>query len=572
MLALPFPPAAIETQNPEPLGVLLERARTARDQGRLAEAVQAYDAMLAQVPTHETALFERAETLGWAERYTASREGYLAFRKAYPAQALRADLALARLAAWQDRSGEALAILDPWVKQEQRQAILDAATYLSWSGRLPESLATVQRWLAAHPDDQEALLLEAKLFSWAGRNAEARQVFGRALSTDAGNREALVGLARLALWEGDTREARRIVARMPPEILAHPSAQVILAQVEVAEGQTRSGFKRAAALTSGGSAQREAEEVRDDLARAFGPWVELSTNRTDTSEGLRTENPSLQARVPLGDGALSLGGTARRSDFQGLQRQPTETNLGLSYPVGFGLLASGSLNRISNAGGEPAWGYALRLGYTPLPGLDLSLARERSFALFTPQAAELRTVFLATDLGATWRFGQGRHALGAGLGQADITSAANGVALASTRHNHTAWYEYRFPVTVLDVRGGVLTRGLGYSQTLPLGFFNPDSYRWSGAFGTATWRRGRILEVALGAQIGSQTVNGGQAQSTWSYRAGVTWTPQAWPADLSIWWAQSMAGLPVTVTADPSAYREHTLGLSLKIRGKAWIW
>ena len=572
MVAMPLPPAILEAQPPTSLGVLLGQARKARTLGHLAEAIQAYDAMLAQVPDHETALLERAETLSWAQQYAASREGFLAFRKAFPARALTADLALARLAAWQDHPGEALALLDPWIKQEQRQAVLDAAKYLSWSGRLPESLAQVRRWLARHPEDREAVLLEARVLSWAGRNAEAREAFERVLRLDPADREALTGLARLALWEGNTPAARRMVERMPPEVLAHPEAQVVLAQVEVAEGNTRAAFRRVLTQASGGPAQRDASDIRDDLVRSFGPWVEVAGSRTDTSEGLRTEQPSLRARVPLGDGSLSLGSTSNRSRFQGSERQPSESTLGLAYPLGWGFNASGAISRIANTGGASATGYTLGLGYTPSPGLDLALSRERSFALFTPQAVLLRTAIVSTDLGVTWRFGQGRHALSGSGGQADLTSELGPTPLRSTRHSLALSYEFRFPITVVDFRGGWLSRSFGYNQTLPLGFFNPESYRWNGAFGSATWRRGRVLEVMVGAQAGKQTVNGANGQFTWSYRTGGTWSPSAWPVDVSVWWSQSQAGLPTTTPVDPSTYREHTLGTSLKIRGRRWIW
>jgi thioredoxin-like negative regulator of GroEL len=568
MFVLPLPPAIIETQAPEALSVLLDRARKARDAGRLSEAIQAYDAMLAQVPDHETALLERAETLGWAGRYGEAREGYLTFRKDFPAQTFTADLALARLAAWQDHTTEALAILDPWVRQEKRQALLDSATYLSWSGRLPESLTRVRRWLLAHPEDREAGLLEAKVLSWAGRNAEAREAYGRILKQVPGDREALAGLARLSLWEGDAPTARRVLDRMPADAMAHPESQLLLAQVEAAEGHSRSARQRANALARGGPAQRDAEDLRDDLIRSRGPWVELSADRTDTSEGLRTENPGLRARVPLGNGSLDLGLASHRSDFQGSLRQPSEASLGLSYPLGGRFSASGSLTRLSDVGGEPAWGYALGLGYAPVPGLDLNLSHERSLALFTPQAVVLRIAFVTTDLGSTWRFGQGRHALSAGLGQADVSSNLGGTGQTSTRHSHMASYEYRFPVTALDLRGGLMIRGFSYSPSLPLGFFNPEKYRWSGAFGSASWKRGHTLEIGLGAQAGNQTVNSGAGQFTWSYRLGVTWSPRPWPIDLSTWWSQSVAGLPVTTPLDPSAYREHTLGASIRIRGK----
>lgn len=576
---MPLPPALpvfvvtqalVATQAPEPLRVLLERARTARDAGRLAEAIQAYDAMLAQVPDHETALLERAETLGWSARYGEARQGYLAFRKAFPARALAADLALARLAAWQERTSEALAILDPWVKQEQRQALLDAATYLSWSGRLPESLARLQRWTLAHPEDREALIIEARVQSWAGRNAEARQVYRRILNLAPGDREALIGLARLSLWEGDPAMARRTLDGMSAAALAHPESQLLLAQVESAQGETRAARSRAQRLAAGGSQQRDAKEFLEGMTDARGPWVEFSGERTDTSEGLRLETPGLRARVPLGDGALDLGLASHRAEFRNAQRQPSDLSLGVSHPLGARLSAHASLSRLSDVGGRPAWGYGLGLGWAVMPGLDLSLAHERSLALFTPDAVGLRTAFAATDLGATWRFGQGRHALSGGLGQTKVSS--EGLDQTSTRQSHTASYEYRFPVALLDLRGGLMTRAFGYDPSLALGFFNPERYRWNGLFGSATWRRGKVLEVALGAQAGRQTVNHDPSQFTWSYRAGITWSPRPWPVDLSATWSQSVAGLPVTTTQDPSAYREHTLRLGVRIRGDRWIW
>jgi len=550
--------------------VLLERARTARDAGRLPEAIQAYDAMLAQVPDHETALLERAETLGWAGRYDAARAGYQAFRKAFPARALAADLALARLEAWQDHTAEALAILDPWTKQEQRQALLDAATYLSWSGRMDESLARLERWTLAHPDDREAILLQAKVLSWAGRNAGARQAYGGLLKRHPGDREALTGLARLSLWEGDPAAARRTLEGMAPSTLAHPESQLLLAQVESAQGQARAARRRVEPLAAGGSQQRDAKEFLEGLAEAQGPWVEFSGERTDTSEGLRLETPGLRARLPLGDGALNLGLSSHRSDFRGTVRQPSEFSLGVAHPLGSRWSVNGSVSRLSDLGGRPSWGYGAGLNLAALPGLDLSLSHERSFAVFTPDAVSLRTAFAATDLGATWRFGQGRHALRGGLGQTRVSS--EGLDQTSTRRSHSASYEYRIPVTLLDLRGGLMTRAFGYDPSLPLGFFNPERYRWNGVFASAAWRRGKTLELSAGAQAGRQSVNHDPSQFTWSYRAGITWSPRPWPVDLSATWSQSVAGLPVTSTQDPSAYREHTLRLGVRIRGNRWIW
>jgi tetratricopeptide (TPR) repeat protein len=567
----PAPAVSPAAPAPEALAALLERARRDRDAGRLSAAIQAYDAMLAQVPDHETALLERAETLGWAGRYPEAHAGYLAFHRAHPARAFTADLALARLAAWQDRTSEAMNLLEPWMKQGQQQAVLDGARYLSWRARFPESLGHLRQWLSSHPGDREAILLEAQVLSWAGRNAEARAAYGRVLATQPGDREALLGLTRLALWEGDDPEARRTIDRMPPATLTQPESQLMLAQVEAAEGHTRSAWTKIRAQAAGGPVRREAGELETDLARAYGPWVELSADQTRTSEGLQMAHPGLRVRFPWRDGALSLAQTFHSSDVNGLDSRPSESRISLHYPLRPGLSATGSLSHFNGSGLDPTWGYALGVDYTPLPGLGLSLANEKGLALFTPQSVSRHTAFVTTDLGASWRFGQGHHTLRAGLGHAGFRATVLGEEQSSSRKSWLASYEYRFPVTAFDLRAGAMVRDFGYSRTLNLGFFNPESYRWTGAFTSATWRSGRTLELSMGVTAGSQTVNHAAGEFTWSYRLGTTWSPRSWPVDLSLWWNQSFAGLPVTTPIDPSTYQEHTLGISLRVRASGWM-
>ena len=555
------PPTLQEAPVPESLGALLARARKDRETGRMAEAVQAYDAILAQVPNHETALLERAVTLSWMGHYQDSRAGFIAFQKAYPARALDADLNLARIAAWQDHSEEALRILGPWVQQEQRQALLDSATYMAWSGRLPESLRRLRRWLVAHPEDREARLQEATVLGWDGQFEAARASYHQVLAQFPQDREALAGLARLAAWEGDPQKARKLLNQMDAGGLAHKDSQLLLARIELAEGRARKARVTAEKLTSDGSTQKEAQELLEDLVDAHGPWVELSTVRMDTNEGLRTEDPTLRARLPVGDGHLDLATTDHDTDFRSTSRSTGEASLGLTQPLGPRMQASVLGSRMSRLAGDPAYGYGLALDYAPLAGLGLHLDQGRSWAIYTPAALALRTSFTSTNFSTTWRPGQERHVLSAGVGQADISAG-------STRKTYFASYEYRFPTAGLDLRGGLLSRGFGYSQTLPLGFFNPERYRWNGLTGSASWHKGRVFESSLALRAGQQTVNGSSAQFTWSYTLALTWNPHPWPLSLFASWSQSVAGLPVADPADPANYRDHTLRFGLRLRGK----
>jgi len=562
----PAPPALLQAApTPEPLGVLLGRARQARDGGRTEEALRAYDAMLAQVPAHETALLERAEALAWAGRHRQAAEGFRAFRQAHPGRSREADLRLAQLAAWQNQVSQALMLLEPWIAKGDREALLDAATYLSWGGRMAESLRRLGHWLAAHPQDREARLLEARILGWDGQFTEARAAYAKVLAEAPRDREPLIGLARLDLWEGNPRRARGVLERMDEAGRDHPESQLFLAQVEGAEGSARAARRRAEGLASRpGPIQKEARELLADAIETTGPWAELSAARTDTSEGLRLEDPLLRLRVPLGDGALDLSAAGHRTVFRDATRNTGEFGLGLSHPMGARWRASATLSRLANLGDAPAWGHALGLGFSPATGLDLRLDHTRSQAIFTPAALALRTTLLGTDLGVSWRFG-GRHTLSAGLGHTELSAG-------STRGSYFGAYEYRLPVTGLDLRMGALTRGFGYSVSLPLGFFNPERYRWNGATFSALWRKGRVFEAALNARTGWQAVNGGPSRFTWSYGAALGWTPV--PARLSLFasWSESQAGLPVMDPTDPAEYREHTLRLGLRMRGKDWVW
>ncbi len=557
-MPVPTPPAL---QAPEPLGVLLHRARTARDAGRLPEALAAFDAMLAQAPEHETALFERAQVLSWLGRFKEAEAGYLEFRRRHPGRSLDADLRLAQVAAWDARFGEAQVRLEPWVAAGRREALIDSCTYLAWEGRLGASLARLEPWLKAHPEDQEAAQLDAKVRSWTGRTAEARAAFQGILTRWPGDREATLGLARLSLWAGDPEGARRALAALPEGERAHPEARLMAAQIALAEGHPR---QVRALLAEGRLPAKEAQDLREELVDRQGPWVEAAFARTDTSEGLRVEEPGLRARMPLGEGFAEAGWTGRRVTFAAAEEKPTETGLTLSHPLGTKLWATGSF-RLTTLGGASASSHSLGLGWGPLPGLSFTLEQSRQLAVWTPSALGQRIALTGLDLGATWRPGGGTTSLGAGGGRQSLSAG-------STRTSFFVALEHRLPFTWGDLHGGLSTRGFGYSETLPLGFFNPGRYRYQGATLGTAWRRGREVELGLDARVGRQSVNQDPAQTTWGWSASASWRPGLGPVLAFASFGTTKAGLPVTTTTDPASYEEHTLRFGVRIRGPRGLW
>jgi len=547
----------------EGLGTLLGRARTARDQGRMAEAIQAYDAVLAQAPEHETALLERAQTLSWMGRFPEAAAGYLRFKQLHPRRALDADLRLAQVRAWANELPAALEVLAPWVREGQAQAVLDDATYRAWQGHLGDSLARLEAWLAIHPEDRAALMAKARFRSWTGRLKEARKDYETVLAKFPGDGEARLGLARLALWLGDPVEARTQLGKADPETRRGADGQLLEAQCAAAEGRGRAATEILKHLARGGSAQRDAQDALMENVSGNGPWVELRQSRTDTNEGLRTELPVLRARVPFLEGSAQLELGRNRLLFQDQERRSTLVGASLRQNLGSRWRVSAGLQWHSDFGGEASTAWNAGAGLRVMPGLQLQVDTARSLLDFTPAATDHRGSIRTVDLGLAWVFGDGLDAVNLGAGRGDLS-------VGSRRTSFFASYERRFPLSWIEFRGGLVGRGFGYSETLPLGFFNPERFRYLGLTTAATLKQARHYQLTLNLQAGTQRVNDDPSQFGWAYGVSGEWRLLDNRLGLFGAWNASKAGLPVMQTTDPEAYREHTLVFGLRWLGKAY--
>ena len=475
----------------EDLGVLLRRAREARNAGQWSEAIKAYDAMLAIVGTHETALFERAQTLAWSGNHASSIEAWRLFRKHFPGRTLEADLNIARV--------------------------------LSWSGKLEASKETYRSILAAHP----------------------------------GHQDALAGLARVSIWTGDPTEARRLVDQLPPDALKQEDNQVLLAQVELAEGHRRNAKTRLQPLaTREGPNRKDAQNLLRAACDAQGPSVEISNSRTDSNEGLRCDDPSLVVRMPLWDGSVDLGGVHHKAFFQGEERSLSEITFGLVYPLGAFRL-SGGVNRLSDIGGAPATGHRLGFGWRLAKGIDLNLATGRTVAYFTPMAMANR-VGIQTYDGAL-AFSSPAQSLRLAVGGATLSTD-------TTRKNWLGTYEYRWRFNPVALSLGLVTRGMDYSKTLNLGFFNPERYRFNGVTGG-----GGIEKDGFSANLvvrrGRQVVNQQPTKNAWGYDGDISWRPEGTSITGFLAWSEGFAGLPTVDPTSADQYKEHTLRIGIRVTG-----
>ncbi len=556
-------------QEPEPTpdaGALLDQARELRAQKKWAEAEAVYSRMLAIWKDHQMALFDRAQTLSWMKRFEEAIRDFQRHREVYPERAADSEPALAKVTAWAKRFREAVDILAPYVARGDRTATLDMATFLSWDGQHGKSLALTEGWLKGHPGDRDFLILRGRVLGWKGDHARARGAYQEVLSKAPGDREALLGLAQLDLWAGDPEGAAGRVAALPPEEAKGAEAELMGSQIDQRQGRLRQSRARALALGGNPEIQEDVQSRLRDLTEAQGPWVEVSRTRTDSNEGLRTDNRHLEAALPFFDGSVRLGGTFNHLEQGGQpERSPQEWSLGLIHPLGPRLSASAQAGRVDDVGGAAASSHALALGFRLAPGLNLSLYQTYQPNLATPRATEFRTATRTWGLGGSWVFNQTLDHLNLSVERAFLSAGAAKTGLQAAGG-------HRVPFEHGEWRAGLATRLFDQDRSLNLGFFNPERYRYYGVTAGVSLRREERWECTLDAWGGSQAVNRASSQFSWGYTLAGTWSFPRTPLSLFAAWSQSVAGLPVAATDDPSSYRDHTLRLGLRLRGNRWMW
>ena len=565
-MIFPSPPVLQEPAPDPDAAVMLDQAHDLREQKRWPEAVAIYTRMLDISKDHQLALFERAQILSWMKRFDESIRDYKRYLAIYPDRAAATEPALAKVTAWSKRFQEAVRILVPYVRRRDRSATLDTATFLSWDGQLSKSLAMTEAWLKAQPSDRDFLVLQGRVQGWKGNHAQARRSYQDVLVQVPGDPDALRGLAQLDLWAGNPEGAATRLALLPSEDAQSPESELMQSQIDQRMGRLRQSRARAEALRGNLDVQEDVRSRIRDLTEAQGPWVELSQTRTDSNEGLRAQAQRVDAAVPLRDGSLRVGGALYLLTQGGKpERRPQEWDLGFNHPLGSRLSVAAQAGRTDDVGGAPASSHTLSLNLRAAPGLNLSLYQSFAPVVATPKATDLRTSIRTWGLNGNWVFNQTLDTLGATLDRGFLSAgpSRNSLRLEGT---------HRFPLEGGEVRLGLASRLIDQDETLNLGFFNPQRYRYYGATAGATRRREERWELALDAWAGHQTVNQSAGQFSWGYTLSGTWTPVGSSAAMFASWSQSVAGLPISDSTAPTNYRDHTLRFGVRIRGNRWPW
>jgi hypothetical protein len=212
---------------------------------------------------------------------------------------------------------------------------------------------------------------------------------------------------------------------------------------------------------------------------------------------------------------------------------------------------------MSDLGGDAASFHWLNVSRRLGHGMELSVGQSRSLVVITPEATDNRINRDGYDAGFSWTGFADSVNLRAGMGD---LSAGN------QEKNWSAAYEHRWRVSPFTLGAGLTTRGLAYSETLPLGFWNPESYVFHGLTGSAVYTKDRLY-LAANAMWGRQSVDHDPWTDGWGYGVDFSWGLGQSPFTLVGGWSASTSGQNAATAFEPESYREHTFYLGLRAAG-----
>ena len=180
-------------------------------QGHHAEAVQRYDALLAE--THDPEIETQLKTIRSELRATAP----LVAEQATPTPVVPESDVRAIAGAMEQATRfevskqyhEAEGVYRDVLRQHPENDDIRAALarVLSWQGAHAEATTLYREVLARHPDDQDIRVALAQVLSWQKQFDEAERLYAQVVQAEPAQIEARRGLAEVAHWRGDRSEA-----------------------------------------------------------------------------------------------------------------------------------------------------------------------------------------------------------------------------------------------------------------------------------------------------------------------------------------------------------------------------
>lgn len=238
--------------------------RAEKAEGRLDEAIAAYEKAIALRPGYDTARNNLALALKQAGRLAEAEAVYreaLAHDRGYAA----AWLNLGQLLAGQGRHDEAIACFDEALQARPGYpaARLDLGATYRKAGRIAEAVTTYRDLVAEHPRYVSAWFNLGIALDAQGDETQARDAYRAALALDGDHVPSLRNLSQLEARLGNLADARRLVDDLLDHEPADVEGRLLLADLRRRDGDlagcardARLVLARAPAVEGGGQEAR----------------------------------------------------------------------------------------------------------------------------------------------------------------------------------------------------------------------------------------------------------------------------------------------------------------------------
>lgn len=282
-------PAAARAIDADSVEVAVRQARELAWAGRHADAIAAYDRILASAPSHREATLGRAIILAWANRHAEALTALRALQQEAPGR--DADRAIARVLAWQ---GEHTAAERVWRRlldadAQDAEAWGGLAQVQFWTRRTGDAARSVARARALAPGDADLAELATRIHDARRTTATPRVM--QSEDTD-GNQVSSLSVEITPRTFG-ALQTRGVVtareARFGPQVMRAMSGQVELAYADSGDVLYLVAQLGAATLGTGGvdavtrplmlfrAAARPAPNLRVGLSVRDVPFDETAT-------------------------------------------------------------------------------------------------------------------------------------------------------------------------------------------------------------------------------------------------------------------------------------------------------
>jgi tetratricopeptide (TPR) repeat protein len=383
-------------------------------------------------------------------------------------------------------ASEYLAALSLW-REFPAEERFRMARVLSWAGRLDESIAELDRILAADPGNRPARIHLARCLSWKGKLRRSEKEIGRVLAAHPGDREAMLVKANLLRWRGDLK---RSIALYREALGGEEDFDAVtgLSYAFLSAGDVRRARAERRLLRAEYPYQeKEIAELDRALRSAARPSVDAGYAYYDDSDGNRLDKyqASLSAWASVARVGLDLRTFDARDDA-GRTANARHASLGVSArlaeSLGFGA-AAGLLE--SRAGGTRRFGTgSARLHLlVPRGGVSASAARE-----VLTDTAEL--------IGRSVRVSAYQVSLSQYLGRGVTADGSFGHReYSDDNRSEDLMLSARFAFDVKDpnVSAGYRFRYRDFARETGSGYFDPSNYLSHAAFLALSYDGKRVV-------------------------------------------------------------------------------